>query len=254
VPRDDDGPVYFYGIVGRNRRPAGLVGVDGQMTAAIDHGELTAVVSPLQTPSLGDDVATLEAQVRAHEAVVEHLLANDTVLPTRFGTVVASGVQVRDLLAREQVSYLQALQRLAGTVEWGLSVTWDAKAARTHVAAKSTAVVSATAGPGKAYLLSQQQKKAVSDEVQSTRLALASRLHDTISASAVEAAVRPSRDGQTMVLLASYLVARMAQQPFRDGVDAALSSIEDAEPLRLQADLSGPWPPYSFVSLAEAPA
>jgi hypothetical protein len=50
------------------------------------------------------------------------------------------------------------------------------------------------------------------------------------------------------VLSAAFLVERGASDAFRDRVDQ-LSALNSA----LELDLTGPWPPYDFVTMATAP-
>jgi hypothetical protein len=207
------------------------------------------VVSPIALNGLPDDLAELETHFRAHEAVLEHVLVNTTVLPMRFGTIVASRAQVIALLGHRQGDLLSALQRLEGKVEWGLNVTWDASAAREHVEADSRSLVDAgpASRPGAAYLRSQRQKKATGDEVEQARLRLAAALHDRVADLAADAIVQPLRDHRGGLLRASYLVQRSGEDAFRTGVARQLDLVDAGTTFGLAADLSGPWPPYNFV-------
>jgi hypothetical protein len=244
-----EGLLYVYGIVRRGSSVDGLVGLDGRPVEGVAHGGLTAVVSPISGDRLPDDIALLEADIRAHETVLERLLADATVLPMRFGTVIPSWARVAELLGRRQDDLLASLGRVEGKVEWGLNVTWDARAARSQVEAGTRALAGAgqSGGPGTAYLLTQRRKKTVGDEVERARLRVASALHDGVAALTAAASVHPSRHHRTAVLSASYLVSRSAEEAFRAGVARQLVRLEDSNGFRLAAELSGPWPPYNFV-------
>jgi hypothetical protein len=235
-----DGGLYIYGIVSR------AASVDLE---SITHGELAAVVKWVSGEGLPDDIGLLETQLRAHEETLERLLDNTTVLPMRFGTVAPSRSDVAILLDRHHDQFASALRRLEGKVEWGLNVTWDPQAARSHIEANSPTLVHSGRrdGPGTTYLRSQRMKKSVGEQVEQTRLQLASTILDAMVDLSVEATVHPLRDQQDGLLTASFLVPRTDEDAFRSGVAHQLDLLDNGGAFGLAAEVSGPWPPYNFV-------
>jgi hypothetical protein len=90
---------------------------------------IAAAVSAVEV----DRVRPEAEQLLRHEQVIEALMAQRSTLPVRFGTVLSSTAKVLETLAERYDNLLANLVRLAGQVEVGLRVLWDAEAVKTHV-------------------------------------------------------------------------------------------------------------------------
>src|SRR5688572_31807962 len=66
----------------------------------------------------------------AHEAVVEHFLAEPAVLPMQLFTLFTSDERALEYVARERRRIDRILARLEGQLEWGLRLSFDERAAR----------------------------------------------------------------------------------------------------------------------------
>src|SRR5690349_6293959 len=102
--------VYVYGIV--RRWPHGDVeagGVDGAAPIRIVEGEgVCAVVSDV--PAVWRDAGRSDLQ--AHDRVLHELMARETVIPMRFGVVMASDAEVRERLLQRHVDEFSPLFEL----------------------------------------------------------------------------------------------------------------------------------------------
>ena len=124
--------LYLYGIVRASVRITGdLPGVDrDQRVFLLEGNELAAIVSSVSLEEFGEEqlrenlneVAWLEDKARAHESVLEDLIASATVVPTRLCTIFRDEKQVREMMAREGPALVEALDRLEGKSEWGVKV------------------------------------------------------------------------------------------------------------------------------------
>jgi len=167
---------------------------------------------------------------------VEAFMADSTVLPVRFGTVLADKAAVQATLAAHYSHFVTNLDRVRGRVELGLRVLWDNndcpidKDDRTRVA-----------GSGRAYLLARMQEERRAHAWRQRGEALAAELDGPLADLAVESThqvlVTPR-----LLLTAAYLVERRVVVPFQRRVE----TLNGAYP-GLRFLCTGPWPPYSFV-------
>lgn len=160
-----------------------------------------------------------------YEQVMERLMAEHTILPMRFGTVLADERKVRAMIGERFEELHAGLERVRGAVELSLRAGWR----------EPSAPVTAT-GPGTAYML---------DRVALDRRAraLADRL-DPLGALAREMRRRIAPQGDLPVQNA-YLVDRPRITEFTERVRHLDERHGDIELV-----CTGPWPPYSFASEA----
>jgi hypothetical protein len=160
--------------------------------------------------------------------VVERAMDRGAVLPLRFGTRLDHEAELRSALAERRAELLRGLERVRGRVEIGLRVLpSEPEHGRPHDSAPT----------GREYLLGRLADR--------RRGELASRdLHDPLASLAQASVVRRPRP--PTLLVASYLV----------DVDEAAAFRSRAEELAaaqtgISVHVTGPWPPYSFVTEAQ---
>jgi hypothetical protein len=115
--------LYLYGIIDSSDQIKGLIyGSEGAGVYNIPFCDIGAVVSEICQPL--QDIT--EDAVLEHEAVVEKLMADFTVLPVRFQTVIEG----RDNLLSKMQSYYKDfkdnMERLYNKLEFGIKVIWPA--------------------------------------------------------------------------------------------------------------------------------
>src|SRR5579871_1012356 len=125
--------IYVYGIAParvrapRNERP---VGGGRHRLAMIRNGEVAALTSPVD---LAEPLGTPEDLV-AHQRVLDAVAARDSVLPMRFGAVIAGPDAVRrELLAGHHDEFVAALDQLAGTVQFIVAGRCDQDSVLTEI-------------------------------------------------------------------------------------------------------------------------
>lgn len=158
-----------------------------------------------------------------HDLVVRRLMRTCTVVPFRYGTVLADADEARHELSRRAEWFEQQLDRLRGRVELAL---------RASTISPPTPIPPSSEGGGRSYLRSLSHHGGMS---------VLSRLHSTLSGAAVAAVESPERNG---ALKSSYLVEKEQMVGFSRLV---ASSVTELGGLR-QVSLTGPWAPYSFVT------
>ncbi len=239
--------------------------------SAIGHqpSAISAIVSEVSLQELGqkaleanlDDIEWVEDKVRAHQRVLDQVLAHHTLIPMRFCTIYRSESRVQEMLARRYDDFVEALARLEGKREWGVTVYCDGKALARRAGETSDRVKELKAeieqkSKGTAYFLKKKVDEAISDEVERISDECAQHSHDRLSSHAEEAVINPLRSREftgreeAMVLNGAYLVAEEQLPAFR----AELESLEEEHGhMGFSCEITGPWPPYNFVSTCTEP-
>jgi hypothetical protein len=180
----------------------------------------------------------------AHEAVIEHVARSGAaVVPMKMFTLFADDARALAHVARLRRKLDGLLRRIAGRQEWGLRLMLDERRALARAAKLGNG------GPttGTEFLL---RKKAVKDAGQ--RLAAqarieADRLFDDLARHAEDARRRRPTAGTPARLLleAAFLVPQARARIFRAETARKARALA---PQGYELALSGPWPPYSFVT------
>jgi hypothetical protein len=250
---------YVYGVVAADvtELPPELRGVEAiHPVTAVQHGGLRAVTSQVPLAEFDEDelrdrltdLDWVERTARAHEDVLDRLCDQTTVIPLRMCTVYRTEDGVREMLGREAATFSQALNELAGKLEWGVKVFGDPD----RVAPPSTADAGAppTVGPGASYLShrrDERDQRASADRVLSE---VAAEIHEQLSGVAAGALMnppqRPEVTGQPgeMILNGVYLVEQRAAEQFHAEVHRLERQFAS---LGLELVETGPWPSYNFV-------
>jgi hypothetical protein len=200
------------------------------------------------------DAAWLEEKIRIHEQVLERVLAVTTVLPCRFCTIYRAEADLRRFLSKRQDALAAALAEIAGRVELGVKAYVDAerfaaRGAQENEQIRELTAQAAGAEGGRAYLESRRLERLVSGERARFGQEAASQLHRRLLVPAERGVLldlqRPELSGrdEEMVLNGAYLVSD------RPGFERELAALAgDLSKRGIELELTGPWPPYNFVS------
>ncbi len=173
--------------------------------------------------------------VLAHERVVEALMARGPVVPLRFGMQLPGEAELAAAIAPRRDELARALDRVRGRAELGLRVFGNEDPA----ASEPTTASPLGEGRGRAYLLARAAAHRQSEHA-------ARDLHGPLARLAVASTVSP-RPTPPAILVASYLVDADRVTAFRARGDELHAEHPDARFV-----VTGPWPPYHFVT--EEPA
>ena len=254
--------IYVYCLVECGRlpplakAPPGLPGGTA-LTAIPVSKQVWAVTAEIPLTRYGSE--QLEARLRdinwvadiavRHEAVVEYFAAGRgaTVVPMKLFTMFSSGERARADLTSRRAEIAAVLKRIRGCQEWGVRVTHNAPAA----VAGGRVIQGAPSGT--AFLAA---KKRVRDEARERVLATSHAAESAfatltrLARSAVRREAPP--DALSAPLIdAAFLVTSASRARFRA---AAKRSATACRRVGAELVLTGPWPPYNFVTLADAGA
>lgn len=223
--------LYAYAIT--RDRPLDLAG-----PWLISHRGLALVVAEvdldrfagLQFDEPAED-SPLAVLVREHDAVVRAVFRHEPVLPLRFGTVLdGTDAAVRLLSARHEEASTW-LDRVRGRREWGL-----------RVRAAAPEPVDLDQVSGATYLALRRQRLSAAEDARRA----ASAVHEALTRRAAESTCR-DRSGD-LLLEAAYLVDACDEEDFHAEIHRLTGEH------RLPAEITGPWPPYSFTKMEFADA
>ncbi|WP_310738242.1 GvpL/GvpF family gas vesicle protein [Microbispora sp. H10949] len=246
-----------------------LRGVGGGAVRPVARGGLVACVSDVPLDQFGEeplrrhleDLDWVEDVARAHHAVVETLAAAGPTAPVRLVTVYTGDDQVRDLLDRRHDDFAEILARVAGRREWGVKAYLRRETARPAAtppeepSAPSPARAPAEpegGGPGAAYLRRRKESLRGREDLWRAAAERAEELHAALGRLAVASRRHRPQDprlsgrSESMLLNGAYLVDPAREEEFAAVVAAHSDRFLDAE-------ITGPWAPYSFTMIDLGP-
>ena len=245
--------VHAYGVVPLGAVPVtDLPGVRGAPVVLVEGRRVAALASELPVEELGEQVWREHAEdpqwlgevAREHHAVLQALVEEIDVLPLRLPALWSTRAALVEALD-SQPAWESALRRIAGHVEWGLQAY--AVPAPDQPAERPSS--------GAAYLRGRADEATRKEEERKVRAAAVLDLHEELALAATHAVTNPPQDpalsgrDMPMVLNAAYLVPREGRDAFLALADRLH---EQVSARGLVVEVSGPWPAYNFVDLAEA--
>lgn len=268
--------VWVYAVTDRDDRDDRVdlswpAGVGGTRVRNATVGGFTVLVSHVDLAEFGEealranleDLEWLEEAARAHHSVVEAAAGEFPVLPTRFATVYSSDAAMAAELTGRGEELRAALGRVRGCVEWGVKAYAAEQAGAGS--AEGTAPEGGDpqgadadgGGAGMAYLKRRRAAMSAREQSRRTLAASAQALHAELSGQSLQARLYPpqspalSGSRTPMLLNAAYLLDTsvpgvLGGTPGTPDFAAAVAAAAAAHP-DLRLDLSGPWPPYSFI-------
>ena len=261
--------VYVYGVarISPDREPAALPreGIVGDAPVCrLVQGDLVAFGSTVPASQFGArelrsalaDADWLRDRILAHEKTLEQLRTSYSLVPFRFCSIYRDMTEVSVAIERHRSELDEALDRVRDASEWGIKLYCDPDILRCRLEAASGAMRNlretvTTASPGTRFFLQKKFDRALDAEVAAAITKCVEQSRQCLDACARESAAipvqPPTAHGKSadMVLNAAYLVDEKALDAFRCAL-AALRT--ESAALGFSYDLTGPWPPYHFVT------
>ena len=242
--RDAKQVLYLYGITrtGKGMVP-GVAGVDGSASVeALPCAGLVCWASRVEkrefAKNLASNMENLEwlagVSVR-HQQVVAAIARSHDILPARFGTVFRTPASLTADVERQKALLTRDLKRISGCEEWGVKIF--------SLRAQPQAATGVKSGRGylqaKAAALHAEAGRDAGPELQRLLRALGGVAVETAPGSGAV-----SRGQRGLQWQGSLLVKRSQRSKLQQ-LMARFSRDWEGE---RRLEVSGPWPPYSFVS------
>ena len=168
------------------------------------------------------------------------------IVPLRLCTLYRDLEGVRRMLRENRESLAVSLAQVAESTEWGMKVFFDGERAL-----EDEAEDGGRGGSGREYLAGRQRQRQTANRLDALCAECAEEVHLALSAIARADRLNPVQQPEThgrsaeMILNGAYLVDR-GQAGELPGVIAPLAERWGHHGFMLE--LTGPWPPYNFVS------
>ena len=180
----------------------------------------------------------------AHESVNESFMTSsppaDAVVPMKLFTLFTSDARALEEVRKGWKRVQTVIKRLNRNEEWGVRLVFDASLLK--------AASTAPAASGRGYLLAKRQQHVAATKQTTEMRKTASDVIKALRPMAHEVQKRsvsePPESRSRLLLDAAFLVPRARADRFRQSVESRAKKIASAG---YALQLSGPWPPYSFV-------
>lgn len=213
-----------------------ITGVKGNEVSFVAAHGLCAAVSEMSSLEGAPPVSEL----LAYGKVVEDLHRLHAVVPMRFGCVLDGVPDVRRLLKERKRRYESLLGELKGRVEMGIRILLPEREGTPRREERPL--------NGRGYLARRKAHYRTTDETSRDHKMLLSRYIDAFAGLYGRCRTAVEATGGTVVLSLYFLVPESKVDRFRESFRRMA---DGGSPRTL---ISGPWPPYNFVTpdLAEA--
>lgn len=254
---------YLYSIVNNGKKvELGRIGLEENEVYTIPVGEISAVVHSCQPePYQTEDKTRAEEWILQHSYVIDAATKRfGTVLPFSFDVIIrGSDKVVEKWLSGNYESLNSELERVRGKSEYTIQIFYDRDCLENRFGSGDRQIEElkgkiARAGKGTAYLLQRnlelRSKELVSMEVSR----LSPKFEDKIRALADEVkmdtrASSPPEKYRDKKRLASF--SCLVEEDRVAALGEALDEINSMEGFAVR--FTGPWAPFSFVNISEAP-
>lgn len=238
--------LYLYGIIdSSNQLTETIYGLEGSGVYNIPYCDIGAVVSEIGKPI---QKAT-EGAVLEHEAVVEKLMANFTVLPGRFQTVIDGRDNLLSMMGSYYKDFKDNLARLRNKLEFGIKVIWPAEQIKENIikARKKDKQkkTKSNNSQSKKFMAEKFEKYKIDKEFQAKADKFIKVMDIFFSKFAAEKKLTKLKT-ENLLLDAVYLVDKSQEGNFKEAFEHIRTARSDFKYL-----FSGPWPVYNFVVLSK---
>jgi hypothetical protein len=239
--------IYVYGILRAEDEAPGLTGIGGAELKEITSNGLAALVSEMPPET---ELVLGREEMTTHARVLEEALQHGTVLPMRFGVVMAGEPAVKEhLLEAHRAELEQQLSELSGKVELRVRAVYDEHNLMREVIHENHDIArlrESLRGQSEdaTYYGRIELGELVAQAVERKRDRDAAAMLEQLSPLAIAIATGEPAN-ERIVVNTSFLVERERMGEF----DAAVDLIGRAQADRMRIKYTGPLPPHSFVEL-----
>lgn len=243
---DDAHGTYLYAVIaGPGDHTYGPIGIDDGPVYSIACGAVAAIVSDTPPGALRPQ----RRHLAAHQRVLKRIMEDVSPLPMSFGIIADGQDDIRRILARNENTLVEGLQRVRGRLEMGLRVRWDVPNVFEYFVERHENLHTM-----RDRLFRQGQEPSHEERIELGRLvenlltddraALAEKVETTLRPYCIETKENKTRDEREVLNLAC-LIERGTEDAFARGVIEA-ANLFDAN---YCFDYNGPWAPHNFVDV-----
>jgi len=205
------------------------------------------------------DISWVDTNARSHIGIIGLLMEYSTVIPFRFGTIYNTREGLKEFVRDYSESLMGNFERIEGCEEWAVKIYCNRKALSEQIddlsiEASDLEKQIMASSPGKAFLLRRKKTDLIENEVNRLTKTYGQEFYDEINklceASALNNLLPKELTGRDdmMILNVAFLVRKNKVDEF----SAAIKSLKlKYNELGFDIELTGPWPPFSFIMIKE---
>ncbi len=201
----------------------------------------------------------LEIHVREHVSVIEKIMETQAVIPFNFGTIYKSEDSLKQFVEKYSDDLRKTLQYLKNKEEWSAKIYCDKNKIIKNIAYLSNnmsdiELLIKNSSPGKAYLLGKKKKEILEKEISIIYNNYSKKIFTTLNDLSEEYRLNTllSNDitgkEEDMIVNATFLIKKESIHQFIEVVNVLCKEYEN---IGIIVNLTGPWPPYSFIKISE---
>ncbi|XZE19260.1 GvpL/GvpF family gas vesicle protein [Pirellulaceae bacterium SH449] len=204
------------------------------------------------------DINWLTPRVMAHEEAVSQLSSQSAFFPSRFGTLFSSESSLYGFTQSATPQLLEFFGRIGGKREWGLKFFGDTAHAAKLIASRDGLIQDGSPMRGANYLRFKQLQRELTRSQSQFFVEAMEQAIGSVTESFPEHVIRPIRS-VTKNEGHDELVGNLAvlvSDLFSDSLAAWIKAWNESsfQTTALRAELTGPWPAYSFCPSLSSPS
>jgi predicted transcriptional regulator len=205
------------------------------------------------------DLHWLESNVREHISVIGMIMEYSSVIPFKFGTIFNTLEGLEKFITDYSASLLENFNFITGKEEWAVKIYCNRNALSKHIDELSEAASALekqimASSPGKAFLLQRKKADLIENELDRICKECGQSYYNELSALSEATGLNNLLPKEitgredSMILNAAFLVRKEKVADLKDMI-TVLGSREANSSFIIE--LTGPWPPFSFISINE---
>lgn len=267
VKQENKKAIYVYGFIPSEEavnKSFDRVGIDGNDLLLISLGKISALASYVERDSFSEeqleyllqDPHWLQEKANHHHEILMDFFKDFAVLPLKFCTIYhdIQGIKQEVSLKEEQLQYL--INLLKNKQEWSVKVYFQKDLLRNYVTAENERILSIRgemdkASPGRKFFLKKRIEQEIEKELLNETHIIMKGLHRNLTIHSVQDRKKNIWSRQVtgrkdeMAFNYSFLIEKEKANEFKEEV---IKFQKEYEKIGLVAELTGPWPPYDFLS------
>lgn len=252
--------IYTYGVITSSKnRELTERGFNSRKVFATSFKDISAIVSRVpeddwsqqQIDKNVKDMRWLEQNAPVHEGVIESVMQRTTIIPMNFCTIFRSEEGVKAMLQENYHMLKDNLEHLDGKVEMGVKVYFNPQTLREQLLQTSEEIKCMkekvqSMKPGAAYFMKKEAETLVKELLDQKAGDYSREVFRKLKPLALEAKatelLKKEVTGREMLLNGAFLIRANRIEDFKQEVTRVGRAFD-----LLHFEISGPFPPYSFV-------
>jgi len=199
----------------------------------------------------------VELQTRNHIIVIANVMKNRTVVPFKFGTIFKTKQSLWNFIDEYRIRIIENLNDLDGKEEWGVKLYCDYIALPEHIKNTCEKVIEIEreineSKPGKAFIMKRKADELIKNECHKYLQNYGQFFFGQFEELSTKTCINPLLPKEVTGRLDEMILNIACLIP-EDNIEKMLQKTEllrqEFLNVGLIPDVTGPWPPFSFISL-----